>query len=336
MMMPPFMMGYNNETVVCSVHGKKRSRDAMIDGAGGFVCQPGKECKVTGNTKHVPCTFWQAGKCTKGENCNFSHDPNAIAAALATGDNGWGKGKGKGSKGWAQDPGQGWEASQGQAWEASQGWDEGQGWDAAQGWDSWGGYGAYGKNGWMSKGMQMMQAKGMMGKGKSKGYGAYGPVKGGGTFLCCVHHKNRSASAMVEVAPGQYQCRPDSECKGAGGASKIKTAMCKFHMEGRCTKGIACNFAHGPEEIGMPVPEVPGAEVAGVNGLAGVNGVAAVNGADVANGVSAVNGVAGAPVEVSAEMLNAHAKQVLQTRSLSAFSALLTTTKDTNKVLSYL
>ncbi|CAE7232772.1 unnamed protein product [Symbiodinium pilosum] len=234
------MMGFgmwgNNETVVCALHGKKRSRDAMIDdGVGNFSCQPGKECKVTGNTKHVPCTFWQAGKCTKGESCNFSHDPNAVAAA-ENGYGGWG-----GCNGY-QDGG------------------KGKGWDAGKGWDSWGGYGAYGKAGMLAKGMQMMASKGMgKGYGKSKGPGKDGGfgigvgVKGGGTFLCAVHGKLRSASAVVEVGAGQYQCRPDSECKGAGGASKVKTAMCKFFLEGRCTKGSTCSFAHGMDEIGMPV-----------------------------------------------------------------------------------
>ncbi|CAE7403311.1 unnamed protein product [Symbiodinium natans] len=269
MMMPGFMMGYN-ETVVCSVHGKKRSRDAMMDdGVGGFTCQPGKECKVAGNTKHVPCAFFQAGKCTKGENCNFSHDPNAIAAASAASAGGaWGGG----ADAWGQDAGKGWDSS---------------------GWGGYGGsgYGSYGpKGGWYSsKGMGMMMAAKGMGKyGKSmKGYGG-GYEKGGGTFLCSVHKKNRSASAVIEIAPGQYQCRPDSECKGAGGASKVKTAMCKFHMEGRCTKGYTCNFAHGPEELGMPVPEMAGAEMNGMAGIPGVNGVPGVD-------VSGVAGVAGVP-----------------------------------------
>lgn len=38
-------------------------------GGGGFGGGGGG-----GGTKNVPCRYWQAGNCTKGKNCTFSHD----------------------------------------------------------------------------------------------------------------------------------------------------------------------------------------------------------------------------------------------------------------------
>jgi len=224
MMMNPEQKAMSCETGLCAVHGKNRSLDTLQDnGAGGLCCIPGKECKVAGMTKNIPCTFWQAGKCTKGENCGFSHEFPVGA--------------------WPEDGGKG----------------------------SWGGYGYGGyagkgaDMGWMSKGMAM-KGKGSYGKsvfgGGCGGYGGYGGYadfggygKSKGGYFCAVHQKLRSAHAVMELGDGTFQCKPDSECKGFGGSSKMKTAMCRFFLENKCTKGASCTFAHSAEEIGTPVPE---------------------------------------------------------------------------------
>eukprot|EP00971_Amphidinium_carterae_P212534 4217797-Amphidinium_carterae.1 len=33
----------------------------------------------------------------------------------------------------------------------------------------------------------------------------------------------------------------------------IKRTLCKFWQQGSCDRGAACGFAHGDEEIGMPI-----------------------------------------------------------------------------------
>lgn len=221
---------------LCSVHGKNRSLEALTaDGHGGMMCTQEKQCKVAGaGTKHIPCTFWQVGKCTKGDSCNFAHVPDTGAM-----DGGF-------SGGFDGGKGKGWGGAGGGCFPMEKGMDKG------------GCKGAM--MAWMQKGMMAMMSKGMdkgFDKGMDKGMGKKGKGKGysqpiGGTVLCSVHNKQRSANAVMDAGNGTYQCRPDSECKGG---NKVKAAMCSFFLEGRCTKGESCSFAHSQEEIGQPVSD---------------------------------------------------------------------------------
>ena len=36
-----------------------------------------------------------------------------------------------------------------------------------------------------------------------------------------------------------------------------KTVMCDLYDQQKCTRGAWCTFAHGPEELGMPIPVLP-------------------------------------------------------------------------------
>eukprot|EP00931_Biecheleriopsis_adriatica_P075618 TRINITY_DN49443_c0_g1_i1.p1 TRINITY_DN49443_c0_g1~~TRINITY_DN49443_c0_g1_i1.p1 ORF type:complete len:309 (+),score=56.09 TRINITY_DN49443_c0_g1_i1:37-963(+) len=255
--------GGPSETAVCSVHHKNRSTDVLVDdGYGGLCCMRGKECRVSG-PKTVICAFYQEGKCTKGVNCPFSHGDDDDR-----GDGGYGKDSGKG---WGGRP--------------SFVLDERD--EEMVNWMEKGiavlvekGKGKFGPafarlasaKGWSGKGFNGYEperrggARSFESDGKGKGWGGSG--KGGkpgvaseGTFLCALHKKYRSGSSVIDMGDGTYQCKANSECIGGGPGSgpKTKRALCKFFETGSCIKGASCIFAHGEEEIGMPV-EVEGGD----------------------------------------------------------------------------
>lgn len=53
---------------------------------------------------------------------------------------------------------------------------------------------------------------------------------------------------LVAAQGGKGGCNPSMNAT----PGPKKTTVCRFWMEGRCTKGAACTYAHGEWEIGMP------------------------------------------------------------------------------------
>eukprot|EP00930_Biecheleria_cincta_P086786 TRINITY_DN76031_c0_g1_i1.p3 TRINITY_DN76031_c0_g1~~TRINITY_DN76031_c0_g1_i1.p3 ORF type:complete len:162 (-),score=24.48 TRINITY_DN76031_c0_g1_i1:30-515(-) len=91
------------EKGLCGVHNKLRAMDCLEeDTPGHFRCIEGRECRGKFDTKLVRCTFWEQGRCTKGDACDFSHSADAISAEeawVAAGNRPKGSGKGKSGKG---------------------------------------------------------------------------------------------------------------------------------------------------------------------------------------------------------------------------------------------
>lgn len=227
---------------VCSVHNKNRSMDVLVeDGFGGFCCMRGKECKVTGQAP--------------------------AAASMPSKSKGKGKG-GYDGKGYGSDPyGADWSHADGDR-------------EAMIGYLATGmtvliekGKGKYGKGftqlvemKGVGKGLIDLSAGGKGNDGKDKGKGYSRPAEFGkgkptneiqGTFMCSLHKKMRSGSAVIDMGDGTFQCKASSECKSgpSSGGGGVKRQMCKFFEQGTCTKGDACPYAHFEEELGMPVPE---------------------------------------------------------------------------------
>merc|ERR1712066_248452 len=89
----------------CAVHGKKRGAQyLMLSEYGNMVCKPGFECK--GGTENLdeemkastPCRFFALGTCTKGDECEWSHEISEMQRDLVA-KSMWGKGSYKAAKG---------------------------------------------------------------------------------------------------------------------------------------------------------------------------------------------------------------------------------------------
>lgn len=97
-------------------------------------------------------------------------------------------------------------------------------------------------------------------KGYDKGYDKghdKGGEKGGSLFMCSLHGKMRSGTAVIDMGDGTFQCKANNECKTAAtalGPGDTKKHICKFWEAGTCHKGDSCLFAHGEDEIGLFVP----------------------------------------------------------------------------------
>jgi len=254
----------------CSVHNKNRSMDVLVeDGFGGFCCMGGKECKVGGQApaagpgaKRKKCTFFEVGKCQNGEDCPFLHEDWGASMP--------GKGKGKGGydgKGYGSDP------YGADVWSHADGDREAMLTYLATGMAVMveKGKGKFGKGfaklvemKGLGKGFIDLDAGGKGNDGKDKGKGYSRPPEFGkgkptneipGTFFCSLHKKMRSGSAMIDMGDGTFQCKASSECKSGPSPGGVKKQICKFFEQGTCTKGDACSYAHGEEELGMPVPD---------------------------------------------------------------------------------
>lgn len=68
---------------------------------------------------------------------------------------------------------------------------------------------------------------------------------------CTSTHNESELGTMVGVAPNSMQVLQGAAgCKGGG---YVKWKLCKFFANyGECTKGNACTFAHGEDELGTP------------------------------------------------------------------------------------
>eukprot|EP00405_Crypthecodinium_cohnii_P051913 CAMPEP_0206590354 /NCGR_PEP_ID=MMETSP0325_2-20121206/39561_1 /ASSEMBLY_ACC=CAM_ASM_000347 /TAXON_ID=2866 /ORGANISM="Crypthecodinium cohnii, Strain Seligo" /LENGTH=103 /DNA_ID=CAMNT_0054099273 /DNA_START=6 /DNA_END=314 /DNA_ORIENTATION=- len=66
------------ETALCSVHGKMRNVDCLVQTGAGWVCSSDAQCR---GTKTTICKFFAEGKCTKGDDCTFLHEEGEPAPA---------------------------------------------------------------------------------------------------------------------------------------------------------------------------------------------------------------------------------------------------------------
>jgi len=249
--------------LICSMHGKPRSMMCLADnGDGTYSCKPGFECKGSGaggGIKRTLCKFWQQGICAKGDDCTFSHDPNATPAQDT-----FGGGGGKGCGCWGKGGGDSWGGKGGGG--GALGW--------GGGGDMWSG--GKGDMMWnMMKGMMMSKGCGKGGKGKDAwgggggggGWGG-GPIQQEEKIMCSIHNKLRSKTNLQDMGDGSFVCQPGNECHGFGHGG-IKRAICKFHQSGQCTRGEACAFAHSESEIGSMVPVLPPEVVASMTAADG-------------------------------------------------------------------
>lgn len=77
---------------------------------------------------------------------------------------------------------------------------------------------------------------------------------GGDEVACSIHGKKRGMNNLMEDGSGGWVCQPGFECvMGAGSQEgpRKKYKLCTFWEQGGCSRGRACTFAHGQEEIGL-------------------------------------------------------------------------------------
>lgn len=234
----PGFSGPKGGTQPCSIHGKKRGMaNLKEDGAGGFCCAPGFECQVSPaeggpRKKFKICQHWQQGRCGKGTACTFAHgeeeigaivDPNAIADGgklVLSGD-----------------------------WYCP-GCNDHQ----------------FARNTECRKCGQPNPNNGGVGNNvggawplEQKMVGDVAP--GEPTMACALHGTTRGVMSLTSDGLGGVRCKPGMECNAvalsAGGKgapsfySGKKWKMCMYFEQGACQKGVACDFAHSPEEMGQ-------------------------------------------------------------------------------------
>merc|ERR1740115_508273 len=80
--------------------------------------------------------------------------------------------------------------------------------------------------------------------------------------VCMLHNKARTMSCLMEQADGTIICKATHECKvvpettnnknkydpKANTQPYKKRSLCSFWVEGHCSKGEYCSYAHGEHE----------------------------------------------------------------------------------------
>lgn len=213
------------------------------------------------------CAFFAVGMCAKGADCSYAHGPHELAPASAVEMVPDVSGAGKGFKtqpckyfmqGTCQ-KGDGCTYAHGEMELMAHGGDPSYGAMAAPMAGAWGGTGAaagssyktslckYYAQGTCTKGSSCMFAHGSHDLG---GGAAGGAMFGKGAF-------SGGGKGFVQEAP-------------AWTLPKFKTVMCKYAMQGSCTKGAECSFAHDESELsgggGMAAGYSKGAGKAGIPG----------------------------------------------------------------------
>lgn len=194
-----------------------------------------------GGFKTKICTYFEQGKCTRGDACTFAHGQHELAKGASKGGPGFGAAGGKGG-GFMQQPQMGGNS-----------FGKGGPPQPALG----GGYGGDGTAPYKTK-MCTFFEQGKCtrgdactfahdpselsgGKGKGGGKpggkpGNFGPKGDGGGF------GKGGPKGGKGGAPKGMNGAPS----GGGG---FKTKMCTFFEKGKCTRGDQCTFAHSPAEL---------------------------------------------------------------------------------------
>lgn len=193
-----------------------------------------------GGFKTKICTFFQQGKCTRGDACTFAHGDHELSKG-GGGKGGMGGGFG-GPKG-----GGGYPQAQGGFGGPGNGFGKGAPMPAM------GGYGGGGGDGPLPFKTKMCTffEQGKCTKGDSCTF-AHDPSEltggkgkgGGGSF---------APGGPGKAGPGKGGkgggAPKGGKGNGPSGGGGFKTKMCTFFEKGKCTRGAACTFAHDPSEL---------------------------------------------------------------------------------------
>eukprot|EP00933_Yihiella_yeosuensis_P074593 TRINITY_DN8355_c0_g1_i5.p1 TRINITY_DN8355_c0_g1~~TRINITY_DN8355_c0_g1_i5.p1 ORF type:complete len:368 (+),score=77.73 TRINITY_DN8355_c0_g1_i5:76-1179(+) len=218
------------------VYGDTRKRPADDDMGGDYKRQ---------NTQTVPgyktqmCAFFPVGKCAKGNACTYAHHEWELTggsqpqyeAAPAPSNGSYHRAPPPAARPVGPPPGH---------------------WDAAPSPASWTSQAAgtphnfktvickYWEQGTCTKGRDCTFAHGAHDTGSSGGGSKGG--KGGG-----------KAAGKMQIPKAFEPAQPAYQPSGDD-AAKYKTKMCNFFLEGRCTKGDDCTFAHDESELAAAPP----------------------------------------------------------------------------------
>lgn len=255
--------GRCTQGALCSyAHGEEEigepgpSKGTLCGGGGsGGKSASSWGCGKGGGAGKAGC--WGLAPCGKGDGCAGGWGPWG-ASADAWGD--WGGGWGGSDASWGANGSWGGAGASGCGWGKGPSWG---GWGGGAGWGAgdWGsrpgpGGGVNSMKGMMKGFGKMMAMMGMMGKGPWGGKGCGGSPSSPSQKFCAIHGKPRSDNCLRDAGDGSLVCKPGMECKGGSsfGVGGIKRTICKFWEAGECTKGQLCSYAHGQEEIGLPIP----------------------------------------------------------------------------------